>query len=423
VTLLVVPAVVWLFLRCERARSNLWLAVLAILIVVGGNAHGGVLVVPLLMVGILAAQTIQMVLAREWRPKVVITGVYGVTVASAALLVNPYGWHVFLVPIRLAHLVDQAHIPNPEWISPSLAQAPILYLAIAGATVVLTLRERRAARWVLVFMAAALAVRHVRNIGLFFVLLPPAVAPAIASWRTSSASTELSGSQRRRTQYLAVAAVMVLAVSMALSPWPGFGFGFADGYYPDRACDFLDTEGLPKSHLYNDVRFGGYLIDRYHPPRQVFQDDRNEIHDRLLREIWEILRTSDVTAWSNLLARYDVDTALVRYHSPIDIATPEGSKIGERGFSALWFPTREWALVYWDDVAMVFVNREHAPQDLLDRHEYRVIRPDDLAHLELRLREDPGLRDAAAAEARRALASSPECERALHILTALHGSG
>ena len=46
VTLLVVPAVVWLFLRRERAGSSLWLAWLALLMVIGANAHGGVLVVP-----------------------------------------------------------------------------------------------------------------------------------------------------------------------------------------------------------------------------------------------------------------------------------------------------------------------------------------------------------------------------------------
>ena len=423
VTLLIVPAVVWLFLRRERARSNNWLALLALLMVIGGNAHGGVLVVPLLLAGILTAEVGQMVLTRQWQPRVVITGVAGVAAATLALLVNPYGWHLLAVPFRLAHLVDQAHIPNPEWISPTLAQAPVLYLTISVAAIVLALRERRTVRWVLFVMAAVLALRHIRNVGLFFVLLPLVVSPALASWRAFSASTELRGSQRRRTNILAVAAVAVLALSMAVSPWPPFGLGFADGYYPDRACEFLDREELPKSRLYNDVRFGGFLIDRNYPLHQVFQDDRNEIHDLLLREIWDILQTSDVAAWSTLLARYDIDSSLVRYHPPIRVSTPDGSSLGDRGFSALWFPASEWALVYWDDVAMVLVHRERASPELLDLHEYRIIRPDDLGHLEQRLREDPNLRDAAEAEVRRALSTNPECERALHILAALGGSG
>jgi hypothetical protein len=422
VTLLIVPASAWLFLRRERADSNLWLASLGLLMVIGGNAHGGVLVVPLLLAGILAAEVGQMILNRRWQPGPFITGVTGVAVATLALLVNPYGWHLLTVPFRLAHLVDQAHIPNPEWISPTLAQTPGLYLTIVVATVILALRERRLTHWALFVMAAVLALRHIRNVGLFFVLLPLAVAPALAAWRALSASTGLGRSQRR-TNALAVAAAVVLAMSVAVSPWPRFGFGFADDYYPDRACSFLDSSGFPKTRLYNDVVFGGYLIDRYYPQQKVFQDDRNEIHDLLLREIWTILQTSDVTAWSNLLSRYGIDSALVRYHSPIRVSTPDGSNLGDRGFSALWFPAREWALVYWDDEAMVLVGRKHASPELLDREEYRIIRPDDLAHLEQRLREDPKLRDAAEAEARRALAANPECERALHILTALGSPG
>jgi len=423
VTLVVVPAVVWLFLRREQARSYLWLAPLAAMTVIGANAHGGVLVVPLLLAGILAAEVAQDLLTRQWQPRTVITGVAGVATATLALLVNPYGWHLYWVPFRLAHLVDQAHIPNPEWISPSPTQSPVLYLTIAVAAVFLVLRERRAARWVLFVMAAVLALRHIRNVGLFFVLLPLAVAPALATWHALSASVEVDNSRRRRTNLLAIAAAAVLALSMAASPWPRFGFGFADDYYPTRACAFLDSAGLPGSRLYNDVFFGGFLIDRYHPPRQVFQDDRNEIHDPLLREIWKILQTSDVAAWSGLLARFDIDSALVRYHPPIRVATPDGSDLGDRGFSALWFPARQWALVYWDDVAMVLVRRDHASPQLLDQHEYRIIRPDDLTHLENRLLEDPGLRKAAVAESRRALSANPECERALHILKALGNSG
>jgi hypothetical protein len=90
-----------------------------------------------------------------------------------------------------------------------------------------------------------------------------------------------------------------------------------------------------------------------------------------------------------------------------------------RGFSALWFPKAEWALVYWDDVAMVFVRREGAPATLLEHHEYRVIRPDDLAHLERRFLEDPSLLKQAVAESLRALDANPDSNRARHLVGAL----
>ena len=226
------------------------------------------------------------------------------------------------------------------------------------------------------------------------------------------------GHDQRRANLLAVVAVAVLVLALAIAPQPRFGIGFARNYYPDSACSFLDAESLPTEQLYNDVRFGGYLIHRYGPERQVFQDDRNEIHEPTLRRIWEIFRSSDVAGWSNLLADYDVNTALVRYHAPIRVTDPAGNDLGLRGFSTLWFPDREWALVYWDDVAMVFVRRHNALPGLLERHEYKVLRPDDLSYLEQRLAGDPDLLPPVAQELARAARANPTSWRA-HLIADL----
>ena len=360
-----------------------------------------------------------MAITRCWRRQAVVSGLLGVLTAALALLVNPYGWRLYTVPFRLAHLVGQPHVPNPEWISPGPAQAPSLYLAIVCGALLLALGERRAGRWVLFILAAALALRHVRNLGIFFVLLPLAVAPAVARWTLFRADADRSSFSVRRSHMLAVVAALVLAVSVAAAPWPRFGFGFSPDYYPERAADFLDREGLPASGLYNDVRFGGYLIDRYFPPRRVFQDDRNEINEPLLREIWEILQRSDVDGWDALLARFEIDTALLRYHPSIRVTTPDGGDLGLRGFSALWFPRRSWALVYWDDIAMVLVRRESAPRELVDRFEYTVVRPDDLEHLQRRLLAEFELRPAAVTEVQRALSENPGSVKASAILAVI----
>jgi len=417
VTLLIVPLIVWLFLTRGERRSPSWLIPFAALMIFGANAHGGVLVAPLLLVGIFVAETAQSLITRRMNRPLVVSGIAGIITAVLALLVNPYSWHLLLAPFRLAQLVDQPYIPNPEWISPTMAQTPLLYLVIAAGLVLLILRERRFDRWILFVMAAALALRHIRNVGLFFVLLPMAVAPALASWRALAASGDHPDSEQPRANLLAAVAAILLAVSIAAAPWPRFGFGFADDYYPTRACSFLDAEGLPPTQLYNDVGFGGYLIGRYFPPRQVFQDDRNEIHETLLREIWEIFETSDVAQWSALLARWDIDSALVRYHSPIRVTNPDGDDLGERGFSVLWFPSRTWALVYWDEIAMVLVRRETVPGELLEQNEYRVIRPDDLDHLRQILTADESLRHEAADELARALDHAPAGWRAREIST------
>jgi hypothetical protein len=415
VTLLVVPAAVWIYLQRQWWKSRKWLAALAVLTVIGANSHGGILVLPILVAGIFAAETSQLAFTRNWDLRALKSGALAGLVVVLALLVNPFGWHLYTVPFRLAHLVAQPHIPNPEWVSPSFSQVPFLYLGILGAVLILAAKERRFQHWVLFVLASALALRHIRNLGLFFVLLPLVIAPALARWRIFAASSTEGENANRRIQSLAVVMAVALAVVVAAGPWPRFGLGVADGYYPVGAADFLERENIPRDRLYNDVRFGGYLINRFYPPDQVFQDDRNEINEPLLREIWSIFQRSDVAAWNALLARFDVSSALVRYHQPLRVLNPSGESRGERGFSTLWFSENQWALVYWDDIAMVFVRRDETTPEFLSRTEYRAFRPDDLADLEQRLRSDRDLRSAVSSEIKRVLAESPGCVRARSI--------
>jgi hypothetical protein len=211
---------------------------------------------------------------------------------------------------------------------------------------------------------------------------------------------------------LCLTLVAALGVSAIVRPWPRAGFGFAENWYPENAVRFLADEQLLAGNLYNDVRFGGWLILNGYPERQVFIDDRNEIHEPLLREIWEIFTRSDVGAWERLLQRWQIDTVLLRYHEPIAVTTPDGADLGRRGFSTLWFRPERWALVYWDDVAMVLVRRSSVSSAFLALHEYEVAHPDDFEHLTEALRTDPQLRRAAGSELRRALTDNPNCRRA-----------
>jgi hypothetical protein len=404
VTLLVVPAVIWIVLA--RRRRPTWRSVgsVAALVVVGVNCHAAVLVVPVILAALVGADVVAWLARRERWPTVLGGAAHAATAAAVPLL-NPAGWHLYQVPVRLTRLVGQPHVPNPEWISPTPVDQPLLWAAAALAMLVLAAREREPARWVLLAVAAALALRHVRNVGLFFVLLPLATAPALARL-PAFADVPDDARRSRRTRLAAVLLTTVLAVAAFTAPWPPPGFGLAGDRYPIAACDAMDRLGLPVGRLYNDVNFGGYLIGRYFPPRRVFIDDRNEIHEELLATIWRIFTTSDRRGWEGLLERWRIDTALVRYHPPWWVYSPGGEAAAWRGFSAVWFPREAWALVYFDDVAMVLVRRAVAPPEILAL-EYRLLRPDDLAEVERVLASRPELRSLAAEEIARAAAAAP----------------
>jgi hypothetical protein len=407
-TLLIVPLVVWIFLN--RGSERRWLLELAILMALGANLHAGVLVAPPLLAIMLAGEWLRTRVAPQEDAPSLVSGALGVAVASTTPLLNPYGWKLYTVPLEIAHLVGLPQIPNPEWISPSPADVPPLYVALAAGLLVLALRERDPTRWLLFLVSSLLALRYVRNVGLYFALLPIAVAPALA---------RLTADRRRYRPGVATAVAAtvaaIVALSLVVTPRYHLGFSFSESFYPHRACDFIEREGLLDGPMYNDVRFGGYLINRYFPPRQVFLDDRNEIHEPLLSEIYRLLQASDQAGWQSMLDRYGITSALLRYNQPFRVVSPTGEFVGSRGFSALWFPAEEWALLYWDDTAMLLAKRSAVSPALLDRYEYRVIRPDDLDHLERRLAMEPGLRQEVAAELARALGDQPDNRRALAL--------
>jgi hypothetical protein len=364
------------------------------------------------MAGVLLAQTAQWLVHRRG-PSPVPWGAAGLVAASAAPMLNPYGWRLYAVPLNIAHLVGLEHIPNPEWISPLPTDVPALYVAMAVGFLVLALKERNAARWMLLVMASALALRYVRNVGLFFALYPIAAGHALATLPVLGRREENVRQPFRWA--VAVGLAMVVVGSMMIAPGHAPRWGMSRPFYPNGAWSFLEANDLTDTPMYNDVRFGGYLIRRHYPDRRTFLDDRNEIHEPLLAEIHDILKSSDPGRWQAMLDRYHVRLALVRYNPPFTVVRPDGTPIAQRGFSALWFPAERWALIYWDDTAMVFADRAAIDPELVALNEYRVVRPDDVDELRRRLAADPSIVPQAAAELARVLDRDPDCERALEL--------
>ena len=175
-TLLLLPLAMWLF--ATRRGRRWWPLPLAAVVAIGANLHGAILVVPILIAAWYIGELLDQLLRHEVDREALRSGAFGVAAAVVAPLFNPHGWSIWIVPFRLAEMVRQPHIPNPEWIAPSPLDAPALYLAFVLAAVALCVGSRAPQHWMTALAAAALALKHIRNIGLFFVLLPQTVAPA-----------------------------------------------------------------------------------------------------------------------------------------------------------------------------------------------------------------------------------------------------
>ncbi len=436
-TLALLPLVLHLVM-VARKRDSAWpLYVVPAIVVLWANLHAGVIMAPaILAVGLVSTCLVRLA-PPSWLAKPVRSGAskrfvrrlaWLTAAVTLAIGLNPFGFRIYTVPFKLSALLASLPWPNLEWVPPEVSVFPVFWLTLPIAAIILIAGMRRidpigapAA-----ILAALLAAAHLRNIGLFFILLPFGLAgPArevVDRLQRLRLFAVVTGRGRVRPGFISGGVVLVAAFPLLifLPPRPTFGTGMASTNEPKAAVDFLELEDLG-ARMYNDVRFGGYLIWRRFPERHVFIDGRNEIYPALMHEIAASMNGSQ--AWNELLDRHDIDSAFLRYPPTLQkvVYAAEGDREPVedlRAFSAAYFPKGEWALVYWDDDAMIYLRRTPNYQDVIARLEYRSFHPDDwrylfagvfrnriplrpiLDELGRKLEEDPGCRRARAMYAR-----------------------
>lgn len=293
-------------------------------------------------------------------------------VAVAATLLNPYGWGPHLVTLthwrqgaalssgiqewgRLT-LANPMHWPFPAWLG----------LLLAGAY-----RKRRQWHWAPTALALALgtgAFLHVRLLPYFFAAAALAIGwlvsdEAVPAW---ACRTALAGS-----------AVFLIAL-LPRTDWAG---PFNPKDVPVRAAEFLarEPDALSAPRLFDQWEWGGYLAWRL-PGVQVFADGRYLFHE-LLPVMQDAAK--DPASWVKFLGTETLTAALVpdlRMMLPTLRRYPDGSlKAFPRPWYLSYFPRADWALVYWDEQALLLVKRGAVRPDWLSAHEYRLLRPYDEA--------------------------------------------
>ncbi len=343
--LLVVVAIA---LLAQREMSVTGLAVAyTLLTIVWINTHPSALLAPLLALATLLIDI------RRW--PVVVAG-------AAALLVNPFGWHAVVAPFRLSALAGGgAEFINAEWQVSPPAIFPLLYTSVVVAMVwFLITPEKRANAWRFVLFAgfAFLAIRYVRNQALYFAALPLLLPPLRKVPRTVS------------TGFVIAAVVPLAWVIQAQDHATG-----VDGErFPVRAVARLAASGFA-GNIYNVDQFGGFLEWTFYPEQRVLTDGRNELFRPFLSEDFEA--RSNSRSWAALLKKYHVDLAVEEYSSRpiemIDAVTGERKVLPQ---SVVRYRQRDWALIAFDDAAMVFARRAAFSPQQIAALEYLTLVPD-----------------------------------------------
>jgi len=449
-TILCAAAVLFIMDRSRRTGSGRSLLAIPPLIVICANLHAGALIMPFLVVAFVAGDRISARLemggprgGADGHLPVTWSGAAGL-VASAfiATLVNPWTWRLWRAPLALAGITRSANYYNPEWLPPSAATVPLLYAGfaiLAFALLVSLLRRRNLlaspgaappacgpfpdpdlAALLPALGLVAMTVGAVRHVGLFFVVLPFAVAGPLA---TLMAARARQGAVRARVgAAVAIGAAGLVVAGLCLAGRARLGSDPATT--PVDACRFIALH-QPSGNLFNDVRFGGYLAWRFGPARGVFIDGRNELFTGLMKELEGVYSgRSGYDVWQDLLRRHGIEGALVRYmegkkgviYPPTD---GQPARKDHRAFSAYLFPSAVWALVHWDDTAMIFLRRDGPNRSMAASLAYEAVNPEDWEHLLSRAGEDPSLRSALERDLARREGEAPPSRRAARMRAAL----
>jgi len=359
--------------RLPGVRAYLWggsgrLLLLPALTLLWANLHGGFLV-GLLVIGAFGAAELVELLARRGGKALLRTALAAPSGARfralliagllclAASLVTPYGPGTLLYPFRLftqVKLTGQVQEWRPMPLSSdyvvfwALAALAVLVLARAG----LALRRsggssggglgRFCADVLLLVGFGALAVHSVRHVSWFVLLVAPVLGYRLTAARTAAPQPqgqEPSDARRERVYVLAASALAVVLCLRQFCGGVNVGFGVTRENLPVSACDYLaERKGLP-DRFFNVYEWGGYLIWRFWPQRQVFIDGRCLVYgDRIISEAMTVTRGRE--GWQGILERYGVEGIIIRYRA-CD--------------SSHFFRSGRWHCIYWDDTAVIAV--------------------------------------------------------------------
>jgi hypothetical protein len=330
---------------------------LAALTVVWFQVHPSALLAPVIAGAVFAGEIIEtrgFGTAARWR-LVQIAGTGGM------LLVNPWGAGGVLAPVELAAMLRREGLVNLEWLPSPPGIFPELYLIVVAAVVILVLDRSsrgRFGRLLVLLLMAILAIRFVRNHAFFYPALPLLIAPAI---RFSS---------RRVTLWSAVAAV-IIALSIFLRWNPGVAVD--EQRFPVHASAVVERHAL-EGNIYNPDQFGGYLVWKF-PDRRVLVDGRNELYLAFFREFARA--REDSRFWNGILDRHDISIAIEEYRDgAVEVIDGVTGARRMQPASIVYFPRSRWALIGFDEAAMVFVRRSAVPEEWLVEVELRAIIPD-----------------------------------------------
>jgi hypothetical protein len=288
ITMLCMAAYVFLFERVKQGMSKRFLWLCVPLQLLWANSQG---LYPL-GIFIVAAYWVESVMFRRasrGRRSLVTTGV--LLACAVSCIVTPYGIQGLLLPFRLfgsiapvAHSLYSLNISENEpllALSGFEARYRVAVIATAIGVCTLFFVNRRMVRPAHVILFAGfllLAYSAVRNVLLFFLMAAPIAGFGVMKARIPRRFAAFVESGKLRSSLSAAAGIAVLLAwpvaghlaTLAVCP-PGRTL--SPFRFPEKIAEHLAAHPV-RGEMFNDIRYGGYLIWTMYPQKRVFADGR-----------------------------------------------------------------------------------------------------------------------------------------------------
>jgi tetratricopeptide (TPR) repeat protein len=288
-----------------------------------------------------------------------------VVLASAA---NPHGLAVLIEPLRLTsypwllqHVVELQAAPFLH------SPAPAILTGLLALTLVALAKQVPITTFLLVAPFVYLGFSAQRFVFLFAIVAAPIVARnlgALAGMLTLARARRVCAGAASAAVVLTVVAIglAVAHVEPLADPTRIPGIGVNDRFLPEQALRYLDRLGVT-GRVFNTFHWGGYLAWRDFPRRAAIIDGRGYVPPGLQETIHFAHTNPELL--EQLQHTYGFDIILVAYPGlPNDVGA-----MPDRALSSAW------ALVYWDDVASVFLRRSERFAQVIARDEYHHVNP------------------------------------------------
>jgi hypothetical protein len=362
VTLLGLALLLWILKRWQDSNNSLswWIPPLFLL---WANLHGG-FVVGLMVLGLLIVVTS---ILRSLSERRIVFGGHSherlfskdelkrlvlLAAASACLtLLNPYGWRLhgeILDSLSNRFMLETLQEWQPLTISTLAGRRYVLYLACLGIGMAFWYRSIEPVQWAIGVVFLAFSVRHMRNIPFFLIWSLPFLADVLVQTFQRSCRRWPLSDTWAKTAELAAAGLLAGLLwwlgpehvhRVALSGIRPAEF-FRSTSYPIEAVQWVTAhQEQAGKRLYNDYGYGGFLL-WWLPGTKIFIDGRMPAWQRGQRDILrDYLALTGETPDMSVLAKYSVDWALVKRHTPL-----------EEGLAR----SAAWSRVYDDEKAAIY---------------------------------------------------------------------